>query len=347
MGDNLQEKIKNFFPIKWENKFIEDLKAKLQEYESLVAKDDTLDSYTNNEVLNFIKDINEEIIESLSTYNNGLHHQSYGKFKNVIDKYGFFNTRDQNGIITIEKDQYYYRARQRIFGIEFSYKDMLHIPLTQRGIVSAQRYSCPGYPSLYLGNTTYSCWEEMRRPHFDDLMFSIFKTNNQFKVIDLRIPSSEDYESKCTETLKKLPLIMACSVAVKNYSDIFKPEYIISQMLIESIIENNNKNKNSIKEFPIGVLYTSTHLCNDFPYGEKYLENLAIPVIQDSPKNDLDTLFTNSDPICYEYGSLLYSTNNNQWDGFNDEQHDSDEMQKKYDNTKMGLIETWLKKQKE
>lgn len=340
MDNDLIKSIKNLFPIKWEKDYIEDLRKKLDSYLNIIKE-----KTKNSDVIDFIKDINEEIIKAISIYYNGLHYQSYTKFKDIIEKYDFFNNSNKNNTFEIEKNKYYYRARQRIFGIEFSNKDMRHIPLTQRGIVSAQRYSCPGYPSLYLGNTTYSCWEEMRRPHFDNLMFSIFKTSNQFKVIDLRIPSTEDYESKYTETLKKLPLIMACSVVVKNYSDIFKPEYIISQMLIESIINNNNQNKNSIKEFPIGVLYTSTHLCNDFPYGEKYLENLAIPVIQNSPENNLDTLFSNSAPICYEYGSLLYPTNNNQWDEFNGEQHDSDEMQKKYNNTKMGLMETWLKNQ--
>ena len=45
-----------------------------------------------------------------------------------------------------------------------SYKEMFHIPINNRRSVKTQRYSTPGFPCLYLGNSIYGCWEEMGRP---------------------------------------------------------------------------------------------------------------------------------------------------------------------------------------
>ena len=78
------------------------------------------------------------------------------------------------------------------------------------------------------------------------------------------------HELKCY--LQRLPLIIANSLIVKNDNDTFKPEYIIPQILLHSVI----------KEKTDGIIYTS--LRKDFAfYNAKQWdftknENIAIPV---------------------------------------------------------------------
>ena len=53
--------------------------------------------------------------------------------------------------------------------------------------VSTNRYSVPGFPALYLGDTTYVCWEEFNKFRIRDLWFSvgIFKYKPSYKSHDL------------------------------------------------------------------------------------------------------------------------------------------------------------------
>lgn len=41
---------------------------------------------------------------------------------------------------------------------------MLHLPFPMRGKTGNYRFSIPGIPSLYLGNSSYACWLELGRP---------------------------------------------------------------------------------------------------------------------------------------------------------------------------------------
>ena len=150
----------------------------------------------------------------------------------------------------------------------------------------------------------------MRRIPFDNLMFSAYKVKRAFKVYDMRIPSDVDYEESenLQNTLRRLPLVFACNVVVKNSEDIFKPEYIIPQMLLETIIYNNRKTTEkgmNILDLNViwGVIYTSTHINNDFPYGKDYLQNIVLPIINSNDSQNycqyLAALFYISKPLCY------------------------------------------------
>lgn len=58
----------------------------------------------------------------------------------------------------------FFRARLNENVVDFAAKDMLHIPFDRRAIVNSCRFSIPGLPCLYLGNTSYVCWIEMGCP---------------------------------------------------------------------------------------------------------------------------------------------------------------------------------------
>ena len=275
-----------------------------------------------------IQEQSERISEIIDLYYAGQHAIAFEKFQQLfnapngiltniklytIQQQSIEEYHDEDGILkSKEVPNIWFRARIFDNKQEHTFKEMFHIPLNKREIVNTQRYSAPGYPCLYLGNTIYSCWEEMHRPRFDDIMFSGFKVKQNFNVYDLRIPKRSCFEGDCfKQVLQCMPLIIACMIQVKNYNYPFKPEYIIPQLLIDTIICNNRKDwkdKHGPCDMPWGVIYTSTHISKDFPYGAEYLENIALPAIKiDGDKNYCEVLasfFDISDPLCYEYEAL-------------------------------------------
>ena len=101
----------------------------------------------------------------------GLHSTAYSKMKNL-----FAGTKshkilsDNMPYSTLEAGSSLYRIRVKRDDekyVEFNYSDMFHIPLDKKGIIHTQRYSSPGYPCLYVGESIYACWEEMHRSNFD------------------------------------------------------------------------------------------------------------------------------------------------------------------------------------
>jgi RES domain len=125
---------------------------------------------------------------------------------------------------------------------------LFHIPFEKRGIASTNRYSLPGYPCLYLANSTYVAWRELLQEKEGDLgMYAIAKFNNILPLRFIEIDSKpfrdrifyEDrykYEDLFSYALL-FPLIASCSLKVKeiNRNNPFKPEYIIPQFLLEYV----------------------------------------------------------------------------------------------------------------
>jgi hypothetical protein len=254
----------------------------------------------------------EQIKDCVKIYYEGQYSSSFTILKNELLGYstiiGIFECID---FFEVKTEDVFFRARSFDNNRNREYKDMFHIPLEKRGIVKTQRYSFPGYPCLYLGTTIYACWEELQRPKFDDLMFSAIKAQKEFKLIDLRIPSKEVLMDKTNfhKVLLLLPLIISCSFIVKEPNDTFKPEYIIPQLLIENIIHiNNAKSKKKLDELILGVIYTSTHINNDFGFSNSVFDNLAIPILDVTNSygfcNILSEYFTITKPTCCEYEEM-------------------------------------------
>ena len=312
---DFKREIEAMFPCRWGEDFMQDIKNVFAKYIDIVSCLDGVDPAGLDNVIHLCS----SLMDVVNLYYDGRKGDAFMVFSAIMngsaDFEGLFNSI---GCVDINPEEFYYRARERKIGEEYSILNMFHIPLNKRGIVSTQRYSSPGYPCLYLGNSAYACWEEMRRIPFDNLMFSAYKVKYPFKVFDMRVPSDSDYTSEVlVQTIKRIPLMLACSFTVKNTSDVFKPEYIIPQMLVETIISNNRKitqhEKSAIEPDVIwGVIYTSTHISSDFPYGKKYLENIVLPVIESNNPSHycycLASLFEISNPSCYEYESLKDNT---------------------------------------
>lgn len=338
----LIDEIYKLFPLQWKNDFITDLKNNLNKYLEIVRKhtDDT-------DITNAINNFNDNITEVVSAYFNGCHSDAFSAFHDMMKS----DSNPFNCIKTyrINTGDIFFRARLKETGKTFTFKDLFHIPQNKRGLVKTQRYSYPGYPCLYLGNTIYSCWEELLRPDFNSLMISAFKATREFHIYDLTMPDTEDFtEENLNITLLRLPLILSCSIAVNGHDNAFKPEYIIPQLLTEFIIHNNrrlHKTEKGPLDMIWGLIYTSVHANNDFPYGTDYLKNIVLPVIE-SDKNEsycniLASLFEVSTPSCYEYESLKTSPYKISWE----EEAISDEERARvnYNKTSFGFMEDRLK----
>lgn len=367
---DLYSKIKELLPVKQgDTDFQETLQKALSDYTSDVQQ---LDSsvFSNDEekaeTISKIENINVSICKIIDLYFGGRHGEAFQLFQQqmngpdgLLEQIGVLRIKEQieieekdgNGGTKIQKiPTLLFRARVFEDKRDHTFEDMFHIPLNKRGIVRTQRYSSPGYPCLYLGRTIYACWEEMHRPRFDDLMFSGFKVRLAFDVYDLRVPQQDDFEgARLQKTLLRLPLIIACMVKVKNENDPFKPEYIIPQLLIETIICNNQKKMETEfgpGDLVWGVTYTSTHVNNEFPFQFSYLDNIALPVVLSDEKckhcSVLASLFEISDPLCLEYETLKTNDNMMMWAYINPET-DEERLREQYKVSKMGYMENRIR----
>src|SRR5262249_34580255 len=72
-------------------------------------------------------------------------------------------------------------------GKQLQLGDLFHIPFEQRHKVARQRYSHPGVPCLYLGQSLYCCWKEMAEPDLNRIVVSRFRLspNANLTLLDL------------------------------------------------------------------------------------------------------------------------------------------------------------------
>ena len=205
-----------------------------------------------------------------------------------------------------------YRMRVGKNGYEefTSNEEMSHIPFQFNHKVGNERYSMSGFPSLYLGSSVYVCWEEMRRPNIDYANFALFKTTTTIKVVDLA--NKEHYHftgEKFTDCL-----VLACSFPVQFPNDPFKPEYIIPQMLLQSLVRYNRDNKNGEKI--AGIKYSSTHIIDskfwiNYPENRKNRQlfyNYVFPAFdrkETGSSTELNTIFQFWNSITYNKLKLM------------------------------------------
>lgn len=176
----------------------------------------------------------------------------------------------------IPEGTFFYRMRINDLKEKFGRRDMFHIPLNKRGLVRTQRYSMPGYPCLYLGTSIAACWEEMDRPNLDSCMFCCFKTTKELKVLCLEFPTKERWCNEIENYILMMPYIIACMIQVDSVNSAYKPEYIISQLITEWLI--NHESLEDQYEEVLGISYTSVHINDEFGFPRRVYDNIALPV---------------------------------------------------------------------
>lgn len=153
--------------------------------------------------------------------------------------------------------KYLYRIRVGSLA-DYRRADIFHIPFEKRQIVSPQRYSILGLPSLYLGGSVWVCWEEMNRPAFEQIQVSRFKAvpMSNVRVLDFAYRPAvmarfatflQSDLHKVTDNAEFIlsyamcwPLLADCSIRVRYPDNPFVPEYVVPQLLLQWIRDESH-----------------------------------------------------------------------------------------------------------
>lgn len=251
---------------------------KMDRYLELIRDNDYLKEnfYTAQNIVNRMK-------EAIDAYWKGKFLIANQKIKLILNdtkKLGsklIISTLDEC-LFDDEKKQLY---KARIGGFD-SYQEyqMFHIPFNKRGLVQNQRYSINGMPCLYLGTSTYVCWEELERPDFNSFWISRFEViNENLKILNLSYTIQDIcglMNSSRTDTEKEKfivdyilywILLCACSFHVKNNNRVFREEYIVPQLIMQNIRESDID----------GIMYFSVRGTYDDNYSSLIMKNFAFP----------------------------------------------------------------------
>jgi len=208
--------------------------------------------------------------ESIKLYYEGHPESAFNTLKETLEK-RINKLKSLFSIETYDKGMDFYRIRVLNDNNKLNPENFFHIPFENRGKVTSQRFSIPGFPSLYLGQTIYICWEELNRPNINEFHAIRFQSTSPIKYINLAPPFFDNnlYQVKYYKYLVSWPLMFLCSIKVKNKNDIFKPEYIIPQLLLQWIRDNKDID---------GVKYWSTHVDKDPTIFKGDFFNMILPV---------------------------------------------------------------------
>jgi RES domain len=218
-----------------------------------------------------------DIIEN---FNSGLIADSYsGLYKLLFEE-------NNNSLLLehkVEANTFFFRLRKSNIDYLFSEEEMFHIPFEMRHKIGNQRYSISGYPCLYLGSSIYGSWEELQRPPINTANIVGIKNITPLKLLDVRIPLKFEKEND----ILRAAFAIACSIKIKNPKDPFKPEYVIPQAFLHSLVKYNQNEITKGSRGIHGIIYRSTHIHNrSTVYSDHELfDNIVIPVVNREGKN--------------------------------------------------------------
>lgn len=203
--------------------------------------------YSENYLKNFKYDC-DRLINIVKFYLKGDLSRAYTSFTLWFNKKDFFNHGKKS-----YQQNFFYRCRYKDSNVrKFTKDEMSHIPFELRNKVQNERYSIDGLPALYMGSSTYICWEELNRKPLSDLYFVCIHPIKEIHLFDMRIYQ----ENKCINKFdfswrQRLPLLLYCAMASPQREG-FKEEYIIPQILMQILMSKKYKDGNID-----GVIYNS------------------------------------------------------------------------------------------
>jgi hypothetical protein len=198
------------------------------------------------------------IRDSVDQYLKGFPHAAYDKLRRAILRLG----TALDPLLIQGGDDPAMRRYERLYRIRpgklssFTRGDSFHVPFQLRHLVTTQRYSIPGLPSLYLSGSIWACWEELRRPDFDSLQISRFRYHLPLKILDFGFRPEYIGRLRGSTLLANevlvayaicWPLLAACSVRVYAPGMPFVPEYIVPQLLLQWL--RNQKHLDGLRYF--------------------------------------------------------------------------------------------------
>ena len=262
-----------------------------------------------------IKTLVDGLKECINLYFDGRPMDAYQSLIKSFDEstvaFSFLSKNNNLG----KRNLYRLRVHDENAGYRFNKNELFHIPFDKRNLIKTQRFSIPGYPCLYLANSIYVAWEEMRRPELTKLHSVRLATQRKIKYLDL---SNTFYQKKFDRTnldesnlllhLTAWPLIAACSIKVPDSDAAFKPEYVIPQMVLQWV--KNEKKHQAIK-------FSSTHIDQNRTQTSGEFFNLVLPVITDCDDGycpDIQKMFRSTEVLSWQlYQASTGGPNSGNW----------------------------------
>lgn len=284
------------------NEIFKAYKDGLLAIEETVFSDKLPENISKTKIIEIVKKKMQRLKTIYTKYSKGKFAEANKLMGNLIfndeGRYKTLNSYNKANI-----DTNWYRARLLTTDDrDFSPRNMFHVPFESRHLIVNYRYSISGYPCLYIGKTPLTCWEEMHKPSLHDLCVCQLRLKENIKILDLTLPDTNDETALFSDIspislynlLLTWPIIIACSVRVRYPNAPFKPEYVIPQLIMQTIQKKS-------KEI-YGIAYTSTR--RDMHYSknmDKHM-NIAIPVRNVSDKgycSDLKSKFQSTRGVPY------------------------------------------------
>lgn len=200
-----------------------------------------------------ISDLSKKLKECLDAYYLAKVSLAYNSLTTGLNEYINFirSALFDKAFLSFPTDTFVgYRIRHKPDNLEeeVSRGKMFHIPFELREKVMTQRFSIPGHPSLYIGDTSYVCWVELTEPKINNVYVSKISNSDNIKLIEILsltelkeklsvIVNPTDYSSELFRFLLTYPLNIACSIKTKNRKATFKSEYIVPQLFLQYIME--------------------------------------------------------------------------------------------------------------
>lgn len=262
-----------------------------------------------------VRDLVDSIKRSIDHYLEGHPYNAFDELKSAFERNRSFNSVLTRGVYDPASVNNFYRLRRNPKNFAFPRQDLFHIPFEKRGRISTQRYSIPGTPCLYVANSIYVAWEELRRPFLDEIQAARLQNVREIKYLDLVTDMYCGRKNLLRDNLDRLqdyvlmwPLVASCSVKVYSDEDSFKPEYIIPQLLLQLVRTEKSAEFDAIR-------FSSTHVNLSELEAEGNFYNLAIPVKESGKHTDekgycgeLKNMFLMSDVVSWQ---LLQASSDN------------------------------------
>jgi hypothetical protein len=235
-----------------------------------------------------IKGLCRLVKEAIHEYLRGLPHQAYDRLKNGIESVlDEFRTRIATKVTHPFPKELYRMRLEKEPGHVFKKRELFHIPFQERQRVTRQRYSIPGLPCLYLGGSLFICWEELGRPNFDTIHLARFEVAPQHRISVLDFMERPKHMSEGvhltananTDAAERAkfhgravvwPLMATAASRRKHGDSPFIAEYIIPQLILQWITDNNDLKLD-------GIAYSSVR-SKMHVYYPAAIANLVFPV---------------------------------------------------------------------
>lgn len=158
---------------------------------------------------------------------------TYGTLNGKSKLYSFFFQPDgklsnKNYAIKLGRGKFFFRMRGSEAYKLYNRMELFQIKDVDIKLVGKQRFNQDGIPCLYLAESLYCAWEEVRRKDFEKVNFCCFKNTKDLRVLDLTIKPVlrriEDF------FLAYLALLVSGKVAD---GDAHKFQYDVSNLLMD------------------------------------------------------------------------------------------------------------------